>query len=104
MLTLAQAAATHQAMTSDRTGYAIVGPAGTGKTHVAAAAARMWTLAGKGDVILLAPSQSAADVLRQATGGAYPVYNTAQFLGHLEGRRGARGAGRDPPGHAAAGG
>ena len=90
-VTLAQAAATHQAMTGDRTGYAIVGPAGTGKTHVAAAAARMWTLAGKGDVILLAPSQEAANVLRQATGGAYPVYNTAQFLGHLEGRRGARG-------------
>jgi AAA domain/TrwC relaxase len=96
--TLAQAAATHRALTSDRTGYAIVGPAGTGKTHVAAAAARMWTLAGKGDVILLAPSQSAANVLRDATGGAYPVYNTAQFLGHLEGRRGARGAVEIRPG------
>ena len=31
-VTLAQAAAMHQAMTSDRTGYATVGPAGTGKT------------------------------------------------------------------------
>ena len=31
-VTLAQAAALHQAMTSDRTGYATVGPAGTGKT------------------------------------------------------------------------
>ena len=90
-LTLAQAAAAYQAMTSDRTGYALVGPAGTGKTHVAAAAARMWTAAGKGDVILLAPSQAAANVLRQATGGQFPVYNTAQFLGHLEGRRGALG-------------
>ena len=90
-VTLAQAAAAYQAITSDRTGYAIVGPAGTGKTHVAAAAARLWTLAGKGDVILLAPSQAAADVLRKATHGAYPVYNTAQFLGHLEDRRGARG-------------
>ena len=39
-LTLAQAAALHQAMTSDRTGYATVGPAGTGKSHVAAKAAR----------------------------------------------------------------
>ena len=75
-MTLAQAAAAHQAMTSDRTGYATVGPAGTGKTHVAAAAARMWRDAGKGDVILLAPSQNAANVLRQATGGQYPVYNT----------------------------
>ena len=47
--------------------------------------------AGKGDVILLAPSQNAADVLRQATSGQYPVYNTAQFLGHLEDERGALG-------------
>ena len=86
-LTLAQAAALHQAITSDRTGYATVGPAGTGKSHVAAKAAQMW----KGDVILLAPSQNAADVLRQMTGGQYPVYNTAQFLGHLEGERGALG-------------
>ena len=90
-LTLAQAAALHQALTSDRTGYAMVGPAGTGKSHVAAKGAGMWTEAGKGDVILLAPSQNAADVLRQMTGGQYPVYNTAQFLGHLEGERGALG-------------
>ena len=90
-LTLAQAAALHQAMTSDRTGYATVGPAGTGKTHVAAMAAQMWTDAGKGDVILLAPSQAAADVLRQMTHDQYPVYNTAQFLGHLENERGALG-------------
>ena len=90
-LTLAQAAALHQSQTSDRTGYATVGPAGTGKSHVAAAAARIWTEAGKGDVILLAPTQAAADVLREMTGGQYPVYNTAQFLGHLEGERGALG-------------
>ena len=90
-LTLAQAAALHQSMTSDRTGYATVGPAGTGKSHVAAAGAKMWTDAGKGDVILLAPTQAAADVLRQMTGGQYPVYNTAQFLGHLEHERGALG-------------
>ena len=51
----------------------------------------MWRDAGKGDVILLAPSQRAADVLRQMTDGQYPVYNTAQFLGHLEGERGALG-------------
>ena len=90
-VTLAQAAALHASLTSDRTGYATVGPAGTGKTHVAAMAARMWTEAAKGDVILLAPSQAAADVLRHATGGQYPVYNFAQFLGHLENERGARG-------------
>jgi conjugative relaxase-like TrwC/TraI family protein len=97
-VTLAQGAAVYKAMTSGRAGYAIVGPAGTGKTHVAAAAARMWTLAGKGDVILLAPSQEAANVLRRATGGAYRVYNTAQFLGHLEGLRGARGPVEISPG------
>ena len=97
-LTLAQAAAVHQAMTSDRGGYAIVGPAGTGKTHVAAVAARMWTAAGKGDVILLAPSQNAANVLRQATHDQYPVYNFAQFLGHLENERGALGPIRINPG------
>ena len=51
----------------------------------------MWTEAGKGDVILLAPTQNAANVLREMTGGQYPVYNTAQFLGHLEGERGALG-------------
>ena len=90
-MTLAQAAAIYKSMTSRPRRLRDVGPAGTGKTHVAAAAARLWTLAGKGDVILLAPSQEAANVLRQATSGAYPVYNTAQFLGHLEGRRGARG-------------
>ena len=90
-LTLAQAAALHRSITTDRTGYAMVGPAGTGKTHVAAMAAQMWKDAGKGDVILLAPSQTAADVLRQMTGGQYPVYNTAQFLGHLENERGALG-------------
>jgi conjugative relaxase-like TrwC/TraI family protein len=90
-VTVAQGAAIHSSLTSDRTGYAIVGPAGTGKTRVAATQARTWTEAGKGDVILLAPSQAAADVLRQETGGRYPVYNTAQFLGHLEEQRGALG-------------
>ena len=90
-VTLAQAAAIHKSLTSDRTGYATVGPAGTGKTHVAAMAAQMWRDAGKGDVILLAPSQNAANVLRQATHDQCPVYNFAQFLGHLENERGALG-------------
>ena len=97
-VTLAQAAAIHQSMTSDRTGYATVGPAGTGKSHVAAMEAKMWRDAGKGDVILLAPSQNAADVLRQMTGGQYPVYNFAQFLGHTEEQRGALGAVAIKPG------
>ena len=90
-VTLAQAAAIYQAITSDRTGYAIVGPPGPARRTWPRRPRGCGPTAGKGDVILLAPSQAAADVLRQATGGAYPVYNTAQFLGHLEGRRGARG-------------
>ena len=90
-VTLAQAAAIHQAMTSDRTGYATVGPAGTGKTTVAVAEARMWRDAGKGDVIFITPSQAAGNVIRQASNNEFPVYNFAQFLGHLENERGALG-------------
>jgi conjugative relaxase-like TrwC/TraI family protein len=86
-MSMAQAAALYQSLTSDRTGYPTVGPAGTGKTHVAAMAARMWP----DDVVFLAPSQAAANVLRQATGNRYPVYNNAQFLGHTEDERGVRG-------------
>ena len=97
-VTLAQAAALHASLTSDRTGYATVGPAGTGKTHVAAAAARMWRDAGKGDVILVAPSQAACNVLRDATNNEFPVYNTAQFLGHVEGERGKLGPVKINPG------
>jgi len=90
-VTLAQAAAIHAAMTSGRTGYALVGPAGTGKTRVAATAARMYRDAGKGDVILTAPSQAACNALREATNGEFPVYNNAQLLGHTEEQRGALG-------------
>ena len=97
-LTLAQAAAAHKSMTSDRTGYATVGPAGTGKSHVAAMQARMWTEAGKGDVILLAPSRNAANVLRDMTGGQYPVYTFARFLGHTEEERGKLGPVEIKPG------
>ena len=59
--------------------------------HVAAAAARMWRDARKGDVILVAPSQAACNVLRDATNNEFPVYNAAQFLGHVEGQRGKLG-------------
>ena len=90
-LTLAQAAAAHKSLTSDRTGYATVGPAGTGKTRVAVAEARMYRDAGKGDVVFITPSESAANVIRRESNGEFPVYNTAQFLGHTEQERGARG-------------
>jgi hypothetical protein len=83
-LRLDQAAALRHALTSARTVSLIVGPAGSGKTHVLAEAARMWP----GEVIGLAPSQAARNVLRDAA--EVTTYNTAQFLGHTPERRNAR--------------
>ncbi len=92
-LRMDQAAAVHAALTSPRNTYVIVGPAGSGKTHVLAQAARMW----QGAVIGLAPSQAARNVLAAAAG--VPAYNTAQFLGHHPERgRGANGAMNIGPG------
>jgi conjugative relaxase-like TrwC/TraI family protein len=84
-LSLSQAAALHHALTSARTVSVIVGPAGSGKTHVLAQAAHMW----RGDVIGLAPSQAARNVLAFAAG--IPAYNTAQWLGNTPDARGVRG-------------
>jgi conjugative relaxase-like TrwC/TraI family protein len=80
-----QAAALHHAITSPRTVSLIIGPAGSGKTRVLAEAAKMWP----GDVVGVAPSQAARNVLAAATGAQ--AYNTAQFLGHTEQQRGALG-------------
>jgi AAA domain len=63
-------------------------PAGSGKTRVLAEAGRAWAAAGLGPVIGITPSQSARNTL---AAGVPRSYNTAQFLGHLPGRRGARG-------------
>ena len=63
-------------------------PAGSGKTRVLAEAARAWAAAGLGPVIGITPSQSARNTLAS---GVPVSYNSAQFLGHLPGRRGARG-------------
>ena len=63
-------------------------PAGSGKTRVLAEAARIWAEAGLGPVIGITPSQSARNTL---AAGVPVSYNAAQFLGHLPGRRGARG-------------
>ena len=64
-------------------------PAGSGKTRVLAEAARIWAEAGPlGPVIGITPSQSARNTL---AAGVPASYNAAQFLGHLPGRRGARG-------------
>ena len=63
-------------------------PAGSGKTHVLAEAGRAWEAAGLGPVIGITASQSARNTL---AAGIPVSYNTAQFLGHLPGQRGARG-------------
>ena len=60
-----------------------------------AEAARIWTEAGLGPVIGITPSQSARNTL---AAGVPVSYNAAQFLGHLPGRRGARGPVRISPG------
>jgi ATP-dependent exoDNAse (exonuclease V) alpha subunit len=83
-----QAAAALSVLTDGRRVSVINAPAGSGKTWVLAAAGRAWATAGLGRVIGITPSQSARNTLTAEV----PVsYNTAQFLGHLPGQRGARG-------------
>ena len=89
-LRLDQAAAQFLALTSARTVDVITGPAGSGKTRTLAAAARAWTRAGMGPVLGIATAQAARNVLADA--GVHAAENSAAFLGHLPGRRGARGA------------
>ena len=75
-------------LTDGRRVSVINAPAGSGKTRVLAEAARAWAAAGLGPVIGITPSQSARNTL---AAGVPVSYNTAQFLGHLPGQRGARG-------------
>jgi len=95
-LRLDQAAAAFLALTSDRRAEVLVGPAGSGKTRTAAQVARLWRQAGMGDVYALTTSQAARNVLHEA--GVELADNTAVFLGHLAGRREARGARTVRPG------
>ena len=83
-----QAAAAWSALTDGRRVAVINAPAGSGKTRVLAGAARAWAEAGLGPVIGVTPSQSARNTLAV---GVPSAYNSAQFLGHLPDRRGARG-------------
>ena len=83
-----QAAAALAALTDGRLVSVINAPAGSGKTRVLAEAARISAEAGLGPVIGIIPSQSARNTL---AAGVPHSYNAAQFLGHLPGRRGARG-------------
>ena len=83
-----QAAAALSVLTDGKRVSVLDAPAGSGKTWVLAAAGRAWAAAGLGRVIGITPSQSARNTLAAEV----PVsYNTAQFLGHLPGQRGARG-------------
>ena len=76
------------ALTDGRRVSVINAPAGSGKTWVLAEAGKVWAAAGLGRVIGITPSQSARNTL---AAGVPESYNTAQFLGHLPGQRGARG-------------
>jgi AAA domain/TrwC relaxase len=86
-LTAEQATAVLSVLTDGKRVSVINAPAGSGKTRVMTEAARVWAAAGR-PVVGITPSQSARNTL--ATGVA-ESYNTAQFLGHLPGQRGARG-------------
>jgi ATP-dependent exoDNAse (exonuclease V) alpha subunit len=83
-----QAAAVLSVLTDGRRVSVIDAPAGSGKTWVLAAAGQVWVAAGLGRVIGITPSQSARNTL---AAGVPVSFNTAQFLGHLPGQRGARG-------------
>jgi hypothetical protein len=83
-----QAAAALSVLTDGRRVSVLNAPAGSGKTWVLAAAGRAWAGSGLGRVIGITPSQSARNTL---AAGVPECYNSAQFLGHLPGQRGARG-------------
>ena len=83
-----QAAAALSALTDGRRVSVLNAPAGSGKTRVLAEAGQAWAARGLGQVIGITASQSARNTL---AAGVPESYNAAQFLGHLPGRRGARG-------------
>ena len=87
-LTADQAAAVLSVLTDGKRVSVINAPAGSGKTRVMTEAARLWAAAGR-PVVGITPSQSARNTL---AAGVPESYNTAQFLGHLPGQRGARGS------------
>ena len=83
-----QAAAALSVLTDGRRVSVINAPAGSGKTYVLGQLARAWSEAGLGPVIGITTSQSARNTLASWVAESY---NSAQFLGHLPGRRGALG-------------
>jgi conjugative relaxase-like TrwC/TraI family protein len=83
-----QAAAALSVLTDGRRVSVINAPAGAGKTRVLAEVAKAWEAAGLGPVTGITASQSARNTL---AAGVTQSYNSARFLGHLPGRRGAGG-------------
>jgi len=83
-----QAAAALSVLSDGRRVSVIDAPAGSGKTRVLAEIARAWRAAGLGPVIGITASQSARNTL---AAGGIESYNSARFLGHLPGKRGALG-------------
>jgi conjugative relaxase-like TrwC/TraI family protein len=83
-----QAAAALSVLTDGRRVSVINAPAGSGKTRVLAEVGRAWQEAGLGPVVGITAAQSARNTLAAGIAGSY---NSAQFLGHLPGQRGARG-------------
>lgn len=88
-LRLDQAAAAFLALTSDRRAEAIVAPAGSGKTYTAERIKDAWRAAGGGNVYGLTMTSRGREVLAEHK--FENARNTAEFLGHLPGRREARG-------------
>jgi conjugative relaxase-like TrwC/TraI family protein len=83
-----QAAAALSVLTDGQRVSVINAPAGSGKTRVLAEIAKAWAAAGLGPVIGITASQSARNTL---AAGVPVSHNSARFLGHLPGQRGARG-------------
>jgi hypothetical protein len=90
-----QAAAALSALTDGKRVSVINAPAGSGKTHVLTKAGKAWTAAELGPVVGITAAQSARNTL---AAGIPVSYNSAQFLGHLPGQRGARGPVETGPG------
>ena len=83
-----QAAAALSVLTDGQRVSVINAPAGSGKTHVLTEIGKACAAAGLGPVVGITAAQSARNTL---AAGVPVSYNSAQFLGHLPGRRGARG-------------
>jgi AAA domain len=83
-----QAAAALSVLTDGERVSVINAPAGSGKTFVLTEVGRAWAETGLGPVVGITAAQSARNTL---AAGVPVSYNSAQFLGHLPARRGARG-------------